>query len=321
MGNHSLAPARTQSKPQVHPIWALFALPAMLLLLFSDAGNNLSIVHMFSSGELSLWSWQGLALGAAIASAPLGYTSGIKQWLVIPTGVVCLLGGILTVMSTNTDFAGKSADAIKYERDFSALESERATLLESLRPTDDSPSCAKQRWCDSQAKERRLAQINTMMAFVEPEVDPLATPAGQFLSQAISYLRAFGVPFVVAALAHILGLMFHGKFSGIFRNVNSSVEPVIGGSFQEKKSQTARISERNRVRETSVEKAVELAKEWLQEQSTGRISKEKLKVACKIRGHKTTSRVIALLIEAGELLRYDNGQLAKPESRELRLVT
>lgn len=66
---------------------------------------------------------------------------------------------------------------------------------------------------------------------------------------------------------------------------------------------------------------MELAKAWLQEQCAGRINKEKLKVACKIRGHKTTSRVIALLIKAGELIRYENGQLAKPESRALRVVS
>lgn len=159
-------------------------------------------------------------LGAAIASAPLGYASGVKKWLVIPTGVVCLLGGILTVMSTNTDFAGKSADATKYKSDFSALEAERINLIESLTPSDDSLPCSKQRWCDSQAKEQRLAQINTMANFVQPEVDPLSTPAGRFLSQLIAYLRAFGVPFVVAALARVLGLMFHGKFCGNFQNEN-----------------------------------------------------------------------------------------------------
>ena len=226
----------TQNHTQINPIWALLTVPAMILLLGSDAGNNLSIVHRFSSGELSLWSWQGLALGAAIASAPLGYASGVKKWLVAPTVVVCLIGGILTVMSTNTDFAGKSADATKYESDFSALDAERSALIESLKPTDGSLPCAKQRWCDSQVKEKRLAQINTMTAFVEPEVDPLATPAGQLLSQVVAYLRAFGVPFVVAALARVLGLMFHGKFSGNFQNEDLAEAPENRGIFQEKKT-------------------------------------------------------------------------------------
>jgi len=304
MGDHSLAPARAQSKPQIHPIWMLLALPSMLLLLLSDAGNNLSIVHRFASGELSLWSWQGLALGAAIASAPLGYASGIKQWMIIPTAIVCIIGGVLTLMSTNTDFKGKSVDAQKYQADFSAIEAERANLIESLRPTDGSLPCQKQRWCDSQAKEKRLAQINTITNFVDAKVDPLATPGGQFFSQLLAWLRAFGVPAVVAALAHCLGLMFHGNF----RNSNLSVEPEYRGSFQEK------------YRETSVEKAVERAREWLQLQSSGRISKDKLKAACRIRGVKNTSRVIEVLLAAGELTRYENGQLAKPE-KGLRVVT
>lgn len=202
----------TQQTASIHPIWALLALPAMILLLGSDAGNNLSIVEAFSSGELNLLSWQGLALGAAMASAPLGFASGKKKWLIMPTGVICIIGGVLTVMSTNTDFAAQSQDAGKYTKDYSALNAEREALLESLKPTDGSLPCKKQRWCDSQAKESRLAQINTMVAFMDVEVDPLATPAGKFFAQLLAYLRAFGVPFVVASLAHCLGLMFHKLF-------------------------------------------------------------------------------------------------------------
>ena len=308
MGNHSLALARTQSKPQIHPIWMLLALPSMLLLLFSDAGNNLSIVHRFASGELSLLSWQGLALGAAVASAPLGYASGSKKWMIVPTAIVCIIGGVLTLMSTNTDFKGKSVDAHKYQADFAALEAERANLIASLSPSDGALPCSKQRWCDSQAKEQRLAQINTMTNFVDTAVDPLATPGGQFFSQLLAWLRAFGVPVVVASLAHCLGLMFHGNF----QKHGYATGPIGRGSFQEKKS--------SKSCETSTEKAVELAKQWLQEQSSGRISKEKLKIACKVRGHKKTARIIELLIISGELIRYDNGQLAKPDNKSLRVV-
>ena len=191
----------------------LTALPALVLLLFSDAGNNLAIVHRFASGELSLWSWQGLAIGAALAAAPLGYASGVKQWMIAPTAVVVILGGILTLMSTQTDFKGKSVDAQKYQADFAALEAERANLIESLNPTDGSAPCKHLRWCDSQAKEQRLAQINTMTNFVDTTVDPLATPGGEFFAKCLAVLRAFGVPAVVASLAHCLGLMFHGKAS------------------------------------------------------------------------------------------------------------
>ena len=203
----------TQSKPQIHPIWMLAALPALVLLLFSDAGNNLAIVHRFASGELSLWSWQGLAIGAALAAAPLGYASGVKQWMIAPTAVVVILGGILTLMSTQTDFKGKSVDARKYQADFAALEAERANLIESLNPTDGSAPCKHLRWCNSREKEQRLAQINTMTNFVDTTVDPLATPGGEFFAKCLAVLRAFGVPAVVASLAHCLGFMFHNKVS------------------------------------------------------------------------------------------------------------
>lgn len=199
------------NKPLIHPVWMLAALPALLLLLFSDAGNNLAIVHRFASGELSLWSWQGLAIGAALAAAPLGYASGVKQWMIAPTAVVVILGGILTLMSTQTDFKGKSVDARKYQSDFSALNAERAALIESLSPTDGSLPCKQLRWCNSREKEQRLAQINTLTSFVEPTVDPLSTPGGEFFAKCLAVLRAFGVPAVVASLAHCLGLMFHGK--------------------------------------------------------------------------------------------------------------
>lgn len=300
----------------LNPIWAVLALPSMLLLLGSDAGNNLSIVHHFASGELSLWSWQGLALGAALAAAPLGYATSAKRWLIMPCGVVCLMGGILTVVSTNTDFSAQSAGAGKYQSESAALNAERSTLLESLSPSDGSLPCSKQRWCDSQTKEKRLAQINNMMSFTDVQVDPLATPAGAFLSQLMAYLRAFGVPFVVAALGHIVGLMFHG----IFREKNSAVGTAVGGKCSEKKLETSHTYRREILRETTVEKAVERAKTWLQEQGAGRISKTKLKVACRAKGHKAMARVVEILLAAGELVRYDNGQLGKPESKALRMV-
>jgi hypothetical protein len=288
----------------------------MILLLGSDAGNNLSIVHHFASGEISLWSWQGLALGAALSAAPLGYATSAKRWIIIPCGVVCLMGGILTVLSTNTDFATQSAGAGKYQSESAALNAERSALLQSLSPSDGSLPCSKQRWCDSQAKEQRLAQINNMMSFADVQVDPLATPAGAFLSQIIAYLRAFGVPFVVAALGHIVGLMFHG----IFRDQDSATSTGVRGKNSEKKLETSHTYKRETLRETTVEKAVERARTWLQEQGSGRISKTRLKVACRAKGHKAMARVVEILLAAGELVRYDNGQLGKPESKALRVV-
>lgn len=328
----------TQSKEYrepINPIWAVLALPAMVLLLASDAGNNLSIVHLFASGELSLWSWQSLALGAAIAAAPLGYASGSRRWLIIPCSIVCLIGGILTVISTNTDFADQSADAGKYTNDYAALNAERLALIESLTPSDGSPPCKKQRWCDSQKKEDRLAQINTMMNFMEVEVDPLATPAGETLSQFIAYLRAFGVPLVVAALSYVLGLMMH--------RYNQQTEPPHGGGKRRSTTDTAlreyfaagpaaqgntSISQtpatnqitpkkgHNQHTKTLYLNGLKYARQWLTQQPEGRIQKSRLQMASKVKGRETINKIVSQLLEEGILIRMGNGQLAKSDLPE-----
>lgn len=321
----------TQHHPHtLNPMWALLALPAMVLLLASDAGNNLAIVHLFASGDLSLWSWQSLALGAAIAAAPLGYASGSRRWLIIPCGVVCLIGGLLTVISTNTDFADQSADAGKYTHDYAALNAERLALIESLTPSDGSLPCKHQRWCDSQKKEARLAQINSMMPTMAVEVDPLATPAGALLAQFIAYLRAFGVPLVVAALSYVLGLMIH-------RRNQQTISPNGGGGRRRKPDTTLReyfaagpnlrgterISPAPETCEITPQKGhnqhtktiylngLKYARQWLMQQPLGRIQKSRLQAASKVKGRETINKIVSQLLSEGVLVRMGNGQLAK----------
>ena len=321
----------TQQKDPMNPLWALLALPAMVLLLASDAGNNLSIVHLFASGELSLWSWRSLALGAAIAAAPLGYASGSKQWLIAPCFIVCLIGGILTVISTNTDFADQSADAGKYSNDYKALNAERAALIESLTPSDGSLPCKKQKWCDSQKKEDRLAQINTMTNFMDVEVDPLATPAGKILAQGIAYLRAFGVPFVVAALSYVLGLLMHHRRqqqpippnggTKQHRNRDAALReyfaagPEIQGSDTNTPApihnEVTPKKGNNQHTKTVFLNGLKYARLWLEKQPMGRIQKNRLQAASKVKGRETINKIVSQLIEEGALTRMGNGQLAK----------
>jgi len=300
----------------INPIWALLAIPAMIMLLGSDAGNNLSIVSRFASGELSLWSWQGLALGAAISSAPLGYGTSRKRWLVFPCILVCFLGGILTVMSTNTDFAAKSSGADQYLSTYEGLIAERSTLLESLNPSDGSLPCSKQRWCNSAEKEARVAEINLQLTNTNVEVDPLATPNGEILALLIAYLRAFGVPLIIAALAHLLGLMFHGKVLG--RNF-AKTTTVKGNRSEKNYENFHRYKEKNK-RETSMDEALERSRSWLLKQQSGRISKTELKVVSRAKGHKMMAAMVQILLDSGDLVRYENGQLAKPTGTSLRAV-
>lgn len=313
MANESVSHAsmRAQS-PIIHPIWAVLAIPALALLLFSDVSNNLSIVDRFASGTLSLMSWQSLSIGVALAAGVLGFAASRKWWYWLPCVGVTIISGCLTMLSVGTDFESKSADATNYQQTTQGLIQEREQLLNSLNGT---PPCSAQSWCDSQAKERRVSEINMQLAMTPAAVDPISTPHGEIFAQAIAWLRAFAIPFITAILGNLLGEIFRGSF----RNPKSATDPIVGGSFQEKKSETSHTYKKKIPRETSAEDAVERAREWLQEQPAGRISKEKLKVASKVRGHKTTARVIELLIAAGELVRYDNGQLAKPQ-RSLRVV-
>lgn len=299
----------TIHQPSIHPLWALAALPAMVLLLLSDGGNNLSIVHQFATGELSLYSWQALALGCALAAAPLGYAASRNPMFWVPCLMVTALSGFLTLLSTGTDFSSRSASANNYQATTAGLIQERDSLLESLNPSDGSLPCKLQRWCDSQAKERRVADINQQLAQTPVEVDPLQTPMGALFAKIIAWLRAFGVPFLVAVLGNLLGMCFRGGSA----TVKKSEAPATQGKWEEV---PLKYSENNEP-ELSVEQSVKRARKWLDKQEPGRISKQKLKVSSKAR-QKTLQAVVKELVRAGDLSRMSNGQLAKP-SKELAL--
>ena len=302
----------TIHQPSIHPLWALVALPAMVLLLLSDGGNNLSIVHQFATGELSLYSWQALALGCALAAAPLGYAASRNPMFWVPCIMVTLLSGFLTLLSTGTDFSSRSASANNYQATTAGLIQERDSLLESLNPTDGSLPCKLQRWCDSQAKERRVADINRELAQTPVEVDPLQTPMGALFAKIIAWLRAFGVPFLVAVLGNLVGMCFRGGSATVKKSQAPSYKES-GGKYSE---DDLKYSEQKEP-ELSVEQSLKKARKWLEKQEPGRINKQKLKVASKARP-RSLKKVIAELIRTGDLSRMSNGQLAKP-SKELAL--
>lgn len=209
-------------RPLIHPVWAVVALPALILLLGSDITNNLSIVHLFASGKLSLYSWQSLSIGVALAAGVLGYAASRKSWYWLPCFVVTLISGSLTMLSVGSDFANQSAGADTYEITKQGLILEREQLLKSL---NGSPSCAQQRWCDSQAKERRVAAINAELAMTAPQIDPLATSHGEVFAQAIAWLRAFGVPLITSILGNLLGEIFKGVGKPTTKTEHSPTPP------------------------------------------------------------------------------------------------
>jgi hypothetical protein len=230
-------------KPLIHPIWAIVALPALVLLLGSDITNNLSIVHLFASGELSLYSWQSLSIGVALAAGVLGYAASRKVWYWFPCLVVTLISGSLTMLSVGSDFATQTAGADSYEITKQGLILEREQLLKSLNGT---PSCAQQGWCDSQAKERRVAAINAELATTAPQIDPLATRHGEVFAQAIAWLRAFGIPLIISILGNLLGEIFKGSVKTATIQTQQSPTPPDGGKKKNKKGFTESFtSEKN----------------------------------------------------------------------------
>jgi len=62
------------------------------------------------------------------------------------------------------------------------------------------------------------------------------------------------------------------------------------------------------------------AKAWLQEQAKGRVTRDKITRASKIKSREGVSKIIKALIEAGLLQRLANGQYIKPERPILQLV-
>lgn len=191
---------------KVSKLWLIPVLISMACFLASDFLNNLSVVHMFATGKESLLSWQGLAMACSVSSFPLGYFASRIKLLWPVCLVVAAMGGILTILSTNTDFLSRQATAQQFEDTREGLIKERASLLESLDPTDGSKPCKDQpSWCDSQEKERRVAEINKELKSTEVKVDPLTSNNGSILVAALAYLRAFAVPLIVAIFGYLIG--------------------------------------------------------------------------------------------------------------------
>lgn len=79
------------------------------------------------------------------------------------------------------------------------LMQEKANLISSL------DECRAAKWCDSQAKERRIADISESLASM-PSQMPISSESAAWGASALPFVIGFGPDLVCAAMALILGL-------------------------------------------------------------------------------------------------------------------
>ena len=79
------------------------------------------------------------------------------------------------------------------------LMQEKANLISSL------DECRAAKWCDSQAKERRIADISEALASM-PSQMPISSESAAWGASALPFVIGFGPDLVCAAMALILGL-------------------------------------------------------------------------------------------------------------------
>lgn len=126
-----------------------------------DAVNN-------ASALLGGASWSYSDLGKILISVLFsgactifGYGAARRKVFFLFAIIAIISSAGLTAFAQLSDLSGKKAGSARQERIERSLLEERNQLMESL--TGPEP-CAKQRWCDSQAKERRVAEINQSLA-------------------------------------------------------------------------------------------------------------------------------------------------------------
>lgn len=79
------------------------------------------------------------------------------------------------------------------------LMEEKSNLIASL------DGCRDATWCDSQAKERRIADISSILASM-PSQMPISSDSAAWGASALPFVIGFGPDLVCAAMALILGL-------------------------------------------------------------------------------------------------------------------
>lgn len=158
-------------------------------------------VSAFSINSASGWGLVpvvGLVFfGAGIVGAvsfAFGYS---KQHPILWFFAIPLLAGscLLSFNSGNRLVSGFEGTANERQ----LLMQEKANLISSL------DECRAAKWCDSQAKERRIADISEALASM-PSQMPISSESAAWGASALPFVIGFGPDLVCAAMALILGL-------------------------------------------------------------------------------------------------------------------
>lgn len=159
---------------------------------------NVSAFSINSSSGWGLVPVVGLVFfGAGIVGAvsfAFGYS---KQHPVLWFFAIPLLFGscLLSFNSGNRLVSGFEGTANERK----LLMDEKANLISSL------DECRSAKWCDSQAKERRIADISESLASM-PSQMPISSESAAWGASALPFVIGFGPDLVCAAMALILGL-------------------------------------------------------------------------------------------------------------------
>ena len=171
-----------------------------------DAVNN-------ASALLSGASWTSSDIGKILISVLFsgactifGYGAARRKAFILFAIIAIISSGGLTAFAQLSDMSGKKAGSARQERIERSLLDERDQLMQSL--TGPEP-CAKQRWCDSQAKERRVAEINQALSSLATH--SVGGSSGSEIIEKLNYfvvlVMCLAVPIINTGLSCLGGAM------------------------------------------------------------------------------------------------------------------
>lgn len=200
------------------------------------SNNTASVVHvesldsLYNIGQFGLRDLGLIGLSAvfAVSVAIFGYAAGISIRFMPFAIVAVFCSSIMTLQSQTGRINDKDHRAAVQSARVPALLAELSTLNESLNPSDGSQPCALQgNWCDSSAKEARVAEINRELAEIERRP---ATAANADSIETKTFLGSIviGGPIVNFGLSYLAGwiLRFRPKSKKPENNNTMSKRPT-----------------------------------------------------------------------------------------------
>jgi hypothetical protein len=169
-----------------------------------DAVNN-------ASALLGGASWSYSDIGKILISVLFsgactifGYGAARRKTFTLFAIIAIISSAGLTAFAQLSDLSGKKAGSARQELIERSLLDERDQLMQSL--TGPEP-CAKQRWCDSQAKERRVAEINQSLADLAQKSVVSSDGVLEKLNYFVVLVMCLAVPIINTGLSCLGGAM------------------------------------------------------------------------------------------------------------------